>query len=126
MFACSFLFFLAAVYFVWKKKNYGLSFICVMVQFAFAFYGYGASHLPYLLYPYLSMYEHFTNQSMAVALIIAFITGLLHRETVVKRLVSAINQIHRWVDIVCSCHLVLTRTLSHKTKKLQFFRPLMR
>lgn len=77
MFVCSFLFFLAAVYFVWRKKNYGLSFIFVMVQFAFAFYGYGAAHLPYLLYPYLSMYEHFTNQAMAVALIIAFLTGLL-------------------------------------------------
>jgi cytochrome d ubiquinol oxidase subunit II len=77
MFVCSFLFFLAAVYLVWRKKNYGMSFIFVMVQFAFAFYGYGAAHLPYLLYPYLSMYEHFTNKAMAVALIIAFLTGLL-------------------------------------------------
>nr|WP_205516533.1 cytochrome d ubiquinol oxidase subunit II [Paenibacillus sp. SYP-B3998] len=77
MFVCSFLFFLAAVYYVWRKKNYGMSFIFVMVQFGFAFYGYGAAHLPYLLYPYLSMNEHFTNKAMAVALIIAFLTGLL-------------------------------------------------
>ncbi|MBD0381526.1 cytochrome d ubiquinol oxidase subunit II [Paenibacillus sedimenti] len=77
MFACSFLFFLAAVYLVWRKKNYGISFILVMFQFAFAFYGYGAAHLPYILYPYLSIYEHFTNKAMGIALIIAFLAGLL-------------------------------------------------
>lgn len=77
MFICSFLFFLGAIYLVWKKKNYGMSFIFVMLQFAFAFYGYGAAHLPYLLYPYLSIHEHFTNKAMGTALIIAFLAGLL-------------------------------------------------
>ncbi len=49
----------------------------IMLQFAFAFFGYGASHLPYILYPYISLYENFTNDTMALALVVAFIAGLL-------------------------------------------------
>jgi cytochrome bd ubiquinol oxidase subunit II len=77
MFILSFLFFLGAVYFIWKKQKLGLSFIFVMLQYAFAFYGYGTAHLPYLLYPYLSIYDEFTNEAMAIALIITFIAGFL-------------------------------------------------
>ncbi|WP_017729444.1 cytochrome d ubiquinol oxidase subunit II [Halalkalibacterium ligniniphilum] len=75
MFSLSFLFFLGAVYLIWKKKRLGLAFIFVMLQFATAFFGYGASHLPYLLYPYLTIYDGFTNEAMAIALIVAFIAG---------------------------------------------------
>ncbi|WP_054024488.1 cytochrome d ubiquinol oxidase subunit II [Bacillus sp. FJAT-28004] len=77
MFALSFLFFLLAVYLVWKQQRLGLSFIFVMLQFAFAFYGYGSAHLPYILYPYLTIHDNFTNDSMAIALIVAFVLGLL-------------------------------------------------
>lgn len=77
MFVASVLSFLGAVYLVWRKKYYGWAFVLVMLQFAFAFYGYGASHLPYLLYPHITLFEHFTNEAMAVALISAFIGGLL-------------------------------------------------
>ncbi|MCM3715835.1 cytochrome d ubiquinol oxidase subunit II [Halalkalibacter oceani] len=76
VFSLSFLFFLGAVYFVWKKRQLGLAFIFVMLQFATAFFGYGASHLPYLLYPHLTIYDGFTNEAMAIALIVAFIAGL--------------------------------------------------
>jgi cytochrome d ubiquinol oxidase subunit II len=76
MFSLSFLFFLGAVYLMWKKQHLGLAFIFVMLQFATAFFGYGASHMPYLLYPYLTIYDGFTNESMAIALITAFIGGL--------------------------------------------------
>ncbi|WP_417900362.1 cytochrome d ubiquinol oxidase subunit II [Bacillus haimaensis] len=76
MFSLSFLFFLGAVFLMWKKQRLGLSFIFVMLQFATAFFGYGASHMPYLLYPYLTIYDGFTNESMAIALITAFIGGL--------------------------------------------------
>ncbi|MCA1319414.1 cytochrome d ubiquinol oxidase subunit II [Bacillus tianshenii] len=76
MFSISFLFFLGAVYLMWKKQRLGLAFIFVMLQFATAFFGYGASHMPYLLYPYLTIYDGFTNESMAIALITAFIGGL--------------------------------------------------
>lgn len=76
VFSLSFLFFLGAVFFIWKKRQLGLAFIFVMLQFATAFFGYGASHLPYLLYPHLTIYDGFTNEAMAIALIIAFIAGL--------------------------------------------------
>ncbi|ARF69154.1 hypothetical protein B7C51_17060 [Paenibacillus larvae subsp. pulvifaciens] len=52
------------------------SFVLVILQFAFAFFGYGAAHLPYLLYPYIHIHENFVNAEMAIALIIAFIAGL--------------------------------------------------
>lgn len=76
VFSLSFLFFLGAIFCIWKQKRLGLAFVFVMLQFATAFFGYGASHLPYLLYPYLTIYDGFTNETMAIALIIAFIAGL--------------------------------------------------
>ena len=45
-------------------------------QFLIAFFAYGFAHLPYLLYPYLTIYDSFTNEAMAIALIVAFIAGL--------------------------------------------------
>jgi cytochrome d ubiquinol oxidase subunit II len=77
MFVLSFLCFLIAVNLVWTRKHLGLAFVFVMLQFAFAFFGYGAAHLPYILYPYLTIYDNFTNEAMATALIIVFILGLL-------------------------------------------------
>jgi cytochrome bd ubiquinol oxidase subunit II len=76
MFALSFLLFLGTVYLVWKKRAYGVAFGLLTGQFLFAFFAYGISHYPYLLYPYLSIYDSFTNEAMAIALIIAFIAGL--------------------------------------------------
>lgn len=76
LFALSFVLFLGTVWLLWRKSNYGLAFILLVGQFAFAFYGYGISHYPYLLYPHLTLYDSFTNQAMAIALIIAFIAGL--------------------------------------------------
>lgn len=77
MFAASFVFFLIAVGLIWRRKYLGWSFIAVMVQFAFAFYGYGISHLPYLLYPYVTIQSALTNTTMGWALVIAFIAGLV-------------------------------------------------
>ncbi|MEK3808799.1 cytochrome d ubiquinol oxidase subunit II [Bacillus sp. FSL H8-0547] len=77
LFGLSLLFFAGAVYLIWKKKRLGVSFILVMLQFAAAFYGYGASHLPYVLYPYVTIYTSFTNDTMALALIFAFLAGLM-------------------------------------------------
>jgi cytochrome d ubiquinol oxidase subunit II len=75
MFVLSFLFFLVAIYFIYKQKHYGKAFIAVMFQYGYAFFAYGFSHYPYLLYPYLTIYDGFTNETMAIALIIAFIAG---------------------------------------------------
>lgn len=76
MFIASFICFAIAVYLVWRKIRLGLAFIMVMLQFAFAWYGYGRSHLPYVLYDYISIHESITNDAMAIALIAAFVLGL--------------------------------------------------
>ncbi|REE66721.1 cytochrome d ubiquinol oxidase subunit II [Paenibacillus taihuensis] len=77
LFVLSFACFLVALYHVWTRKRLGLSFIFVMLQFGFAFYGYGSAHLPYILYPYLTIHDNFTSQPMAIALVSVFILGLL-------------------------------------------------
>jgi cytochrome d ubiquinol oxidase subunit II len=76
LFGLSVIFFAGTVYLLWKRRAYGLAFGLLVGQFALAFLAYGASHYPYLLYPYLTLYDSFTNKSMAIALIIAFIAGL--------------------------------------------------
>lgn len=77
MFVASFVCFLVAVYHVWTRARLGLAFVFVMLQFGFAFFGYGAGHLPYVLYPYLTIRDNFTSEPMAIALISAFVLGLL-------------------------------------------------
>ncbi|NOU92379.1 cytochrome d ubiquinol oxidase subunit II [Paenibacillus sp. LMG 31456] len=77
MFVLSLLCFMVAAYLIWIRKRLGLAFLLVMLQFALAFFGYGASHLPYILYPMISIHESITSPSMGIALIIAFIAGLL-------------------------------------------------
>ncbi|WP_347836519.1 cytochrome d ubiquinol oxidase subunit II [Gracilibacillus sp. JCM 18860] len=75
MFLLSGILFAATVYLIWKKRNYGVAFLLLIGQFLIAFFAYGISHYPYLLYPYLTIAEGFTNEGMAIALIIAFIAG---------------------------------------------------
>ncbi|AYC30292.1 cytochrome d ubiquinol oxidase subunit II [Paenisporosarcina cavernae] len=76
VFGLSFLLFVGTVYLLWKRRSYGVAFGLLAGQFALAFFGYGVSHYPYLLYPYLTLYDSFTNPAMAISLIIAFLMGL--------------------------------------------------
>lgn len=76
MFLLSLACFLGAVYLTWWRKAPGWSFILVMLQFAFAFFGYGTSHLPYLLYPYITLQSGLTQPEMGWTLVISFIAGL--------------------------------------------------
>jgi cytochrome d ubiquinol oxidase subunit II len=76
MFGLSLLFFMIASFLIYKKKKFGTAFILVMLQFFFAFFGYGASHLPYILYPYITIQEGVTNSTTGTALVIAFVAGL--------------------------------------------------
>src|SRR5699024_9083588 len=69
-------FFVIATGLVYVGKYYGLAFISVMLQFFFAFFGYGASHLPYILDPYITIHGGATHPTTAIALIIVFIAGL--------------------------------------------------
>lgn len=76
MFGLSVAFFMVAMFFIYRGRQYGLAFIAVMFQFFFAFFGYGKAHLPYLLDPYITIYRDATHPSMGLALSIAFIAGL--------------------------------------------------
>ncbi|MCP3030653.1 cytochrome d ubiquinol oxidase subunit II [Halobacillus sp. A1] len=77
MFGLSVAFFMIALFLVYIGKYYGWAFIAVMFQFFFAFFGYGASHLPYILQPYITISSGVTNETMAITLITVFIAGLL-------------------------------------------------
>ncbi|MBP2002446.1 cytochrome bd-type quinol oxidase subunit 2 [Paenibacillus shirakamiensis] len=50
----------------------GWAFLLVMLHFASAWYGYGKSQLPYILYKYVNIYQNFTNEAMALAMITVF------------------------------------------------------
>ncbi|MED3550781.1 cytochrome d ubiquinol oxidase subunit II [Cytobacillus praedii] len=76
LFAFSLILFVGTVYLLWKRIRYGLAFGLLTGQFALAFFAYGISHYPYLLYPHLTIYDGFTNEAMATALIFAFLAGL--------------------------------------------------
>ncbi|KEO82470.1 cytochrome d ubiquinol oxidase subunit II [Tumebacillus flagellatus] len=58
------------------RKSYGWAFVWVMLQFLFALFGYGASHLPYLLEPYIKVHDSITSPQMGLALVIGLIAGL--------------------------------------------------
>ncbi|WP_232700152.1 cytochrome d ubiquinol oxidase subunit II [Brevibacillus daliensis] len=75
-FIASFLFFAVAAFLLYKRKGYGWAFVCVMLQFFFAFFGYGKAHLPFILYPYITVTEGINSPQMMKALLIGFIAGL--------------------------------------------------
>ncbi|GAB6932953.1 cytochrome d ubiquinol oxidase subunit II [Calditerricola satsumensis] len=76
MFVASMGCFLVALGLLMRRKAYGMAFLFVMLQYAFAFFGYGVSHLPYLLYPYVTITGSVTSPAMGQALIAAFVGGL--------------------------------------------------
>ena len=76
LFVISGILFIVTIWLLVNRKKYGLAVILLILQFAAAFYAYGISHYPYLLYPYLSIKESFTSEAMAIALVVAFVAGL--------------------------------------------------
>ncbi|MCK0472244.1 cytochrome d ubiquinol oxidase subunit II [Halalkalibacter sp. APA_J-10(15)] len=76
LFALSFVCFIVSLWLL-RKQLYGKSFIFVVLQFAIAFYAYGVSRYPYLLYPDVTIYDGFTNETMAYTLIVVFILGFM-------------------------------------------------
>lgn len=77
LFIISFIAFAIAGVLTLLKKAHGIAFIFVIIQMGTAFFGYGLSKLPYILYPYVHIDDAVTNDSMALVLSIAFIGGLL-------------------------------------------------
>ncbi|TES56523.1 cytochrome d ubiquinol oxidase subunit II [Halalkalibacterium halodurans] len=77
MFAISFVLWALTLRLIWLKRHFGAAVWLMIFQFMFAFFGYGISHYPYLLYPHLTIYDGFTNEAMAISLIVVFILGML-------------------------------------------------
>lgn len=77
MFGLSLLFFMGALWLIYKKRCLGTAFLLVMFQFFFAFFGYGASHLPYILDPFVTLHTGSTSETVGEALVMVFIAGLL-------------------------------------------------
>lgn len=76
LFALSVVLFAGTVYFIWRRSSYFAAVWLMIGQFLLAFFAYGFSHYPYLLYPHLTIYDGFTNEAMAISLVIVFIAGL--------------------------------------------------
>ncbi|OYD08620.1 hypothetical protein CHM34_06640 [Paludifilum halophilum] len=53
-----------------------VAFVCFILQFALASYAYGAAHLPYLVYPTLTVEESVTNPAMFDSLLISYAVGM--------------------------------------------------
>lgn len=75
LFALSALFFLLAGRMIYTR-DYKSAFIAVVWQYALAVGTYGWTHLPYLMYPYLTLQNGFTSAPMFTALVTAMLIGL--------------------------------------------------
>lgn len=60
----------------WKEGSPRLAFLGVIAQYGFASFGYGFAHLPYIVYPYLTVSEGFTGESAFYALLWVYGIGL--------------------------------------------------
>ncbi len=76
LFALSLICFIAALYLIIKNKRHGLAFILVLLQFLFAFYGYGISHLPFILDPFITL-DAFNGRYLWLTLGCLLLIGLL-------------------------------------------------
>ncbi|QYR21102.1 cytochrome d ubiquinol oxidase subunit II [Paenibacillus sp. sptzw28] len=54
-----------------------VAFTAIIIQYVFASIGYGFAHHPYIIYPYLTVEQGFTNSSTFRALVVAYTAGLL-------------------------------------------------
>jgi cytochrome d ubiquinol oxidase subunit II len=54
-----------------------IAFAAIIIQYCFASIGYGLSHLPFLIHPFLTVQQGFTNPSTFRALLVAYVVGAL-------------------------------------------------
>lgn len=59
-----------------KQKMYRLGVIAVAFQYAFAMLAYGRAHLPYIVYPEITVQNSFTNVEMFRAAVLVLIVGI--------------------------------------------------
>ena len=62
LFLLSMVCFLIGYLFLWREGRWiRVAIIFIFLQYAFATFAYGIAHLPYIVYPYLTVGEAFTN-----------------------------------------------------------------
>lgn len=71
-----YIFIIAGLLTIFKKKH-GLAFIMVILQMLFAFFGYGMSKLPYLLYPFIKITDSPCQSGNGIIISYCFVLGLL-------------------------------------------------
>ncbi|MFD2617011.1 cytochrome d ubiquinol oxidase subunit II [Terrilactibacillus laevilacticus] len=78
MFLISLVSFFLAITLIFKRSNFFLAFLFVIFQYLFAFLGYGLSHLPYILYPYIKLQTtmQLSVNSVFDVILIVFILGV--------------------------------------------------
>ena len=67
-----------AALFIRRKNGYGiprLAMISIVIQYLLASYAYGSAHLPYIVYPNVTIETGFTNPATFRALIITYIVA---------------------------------------------------
>jgi len=75
--------FLGAYFFLWKRNGRGTrgvpraAVVLTAVQYTLASIGYGAAHMPYLIYPHLTVEEAVTNPLMFRSLLIGYTISTL-------------------------------------------------
>ncbi|ASS65889.1 MULTISPECIES: cytochrome d ubiquinol oxidase subunit II [unclassified Paenibacillus] len=82
-FALSALFFVAGYSALWWRGRSGwtgvprAAVVLVIIQYAMASFGYGSAHLPYLIYPHMTVEQGFTNHAMFVSLLAGYSVSTL-------------------------------------------------
>ncbi|MGV3488885.1 MAG: cytochrome d ubiquinol oxidase subunit II [Tuberibacillus sp.] len=76
LFLLSLVSYFIAVTLVFVNRHYALAFFFVLCQFFFAFYGYGWSHLPYILYPYIEVHPFNSWKIGALSSMLALLLSL--------------------------------------------------
>lgn len=54
-----------------------VAFTAIIIQYAFASIGYGLAHMPYVIYPHMTVEQGFTNPATFRALLVAYVVGLM-------------------------------------------------
>ncbi|GAA3319357.1 hypothetical protein GCM10020331_025920 [Ectobacillus funiculus] len=66
----------------WSNKGYKelgwprVAVLSVVAQYAFASYAYGKAHLPYIIFPDVTMYTSFTQKTTFYSLLILYAVGI--------------------------------------------------
>jgi len=77
MFTLSLLCFIIAMSLALLKKYHGIAMLMMILQLFFAFFGYGLSKLPYIVYPFVKITDTTVSVATGLTLMIVIILGLL-------------------------------------------------